>query len=78
MKSYPSTDLIAFGACPPIASRILGLPIGSLGRIRGEAKREADVSWLRLARLALAPPGFLNKNLSIFRWIKKNDYSNAS
>ena len=57
LKSYPSTDLIAFGACPPIASKIFGFPIGNLGRTRGEVKRDAEDSE---ERLLVAPP--LKKN----------------
>ena len=53
LKSYPSTDRMAFGACPPIASKIFGFPIGNLGRTRGEVKRDTDDS---LVRLLLAPP----------------------
>ena len=53
LKSYPSTDLIAFGACPPIASKIFGFPIGNLGRTRGEVKRDAEDS---VERLLVAPP----------------------
>jgi len=44
LKSYPSTDLIAFGAWPPIASNIFGFPIGSLGRTRGEVNKETESS----------------------------------
>ena len=56
MKSYPSTDLIAFGACPPIASKIFGFPIGNLGRTRGDVKRDAEDSLPRLLRLFVVPP----------------------
>ena len=56
LKSYPSTDLIAFGACPPIASKIFGFPIGNLGRTRGDVKRDAEDSLPRLLRLFVVPP----------------------
>ena len=56
LKSYPSTDLIAFGACPPIASKIFGFPIGNLGRTRGDVKRDAEDSLPRLLRLLVVPP----------------------
>ena len=63
LKSYPSTDLIAFGACPPIASKIFGLPIGSLGRVRGDVKSAADgacprvPAYPKLPRLSGVAPG---------------------
>jgi hypothetical protein len=47
LKSYPSTDLIAFGAWPPIASNIFGFPIGNLGRTRGDVNKDAESSCPR-------------------------------
>ena len=56
LKSYPSTDLIAFGACPPIATKIFGFPTGNLGRTRGEVKSDAEGSLVRLLKLLDTPP----------------------
>ena len=63
MKSYPSTDRMAFGACPPIASKIFGFPIGNLGRTRGEVKRDTDDS---LVRLLVAPPMMVIRRKEFF------------
>ena len=65
LKSYPSTDRMAFGACPPIASKIFGFPIGNLGRTRGEVKRDTDDS---LVRLLVAPPTMVIRRKGFFKY----------
>ena len=54
---------MAFGACPPIASKIFGFPIGNLGRTRGEVKRDTDDS---LVRLLVAPPMMVIRRKEFF------------